>query len=593
MRRWLVSGGLVLLLPGVAAAQGISGAADWTYAQNTTSGGETTNRTGTFTQTYTAGYRSFLWDPRFMRYEGELILRRIGMSWNDREGHLSDTGYRFGTSLFAGRPFPLTFSALRNFGIESGNLPGGSALRGGLELPASGEMPELNTRTTNTTVTWQLDTPRLPRVELGYRKAASSISAGDRTVAQRDRMLSMLASRKTGPLTNELRFQKNRFENEFSTDFTQRLTELAYDGNAALGRSVRTTTRAGYRRTFSLFDVPVRMTDLGQQSFGAPSLGDYITRYAMQTVAWQPSHRLGTDVSLSYDMSSSTGVATRALLAAATVRYEALKGLRFDVIGANGTRTQEVRGTSVDAMTRSAAAGVSYASGVPHLQFGALARAGRGRATTADQQTGNTELWNTQASLSSDVLRWVDVGALYDKGQTTDELFTFGNYGFERRRLTARTRLWIRGSLEAEWEHSLQERGRAPDLFFSDLRSQNIGGTYMLTRAHRVGFNAGRYRAASQVDVDLTRFAGVNYEGQLTPLLRAAASFREEIGRRRTLDQNGYLFIAQLEYRVRLFMFGIEQRLTNIDYRVPNRDPFIYRGNSFLVRINRRFGWMF
>ena len=75
-------------------------------------------------------------------------------------------------------------------------------------------------------------------------------------------------------------------------------------------------------------------------------------------------------------------------------------------------------------------------------------------------------------------------------------------------------------------------------------------------------------------------------------LLRATASFREEINRRPNFDQDGFLVTGLLEYRVRMFSFGFEQRVTNIDYRSPNRDPFLYHGNSFLIRINRKFSWV-
>lgn len=594
MRHWTAAAALVLLLPAAGAAQGISGSADWTYARNTTSGGGTTNASGTFTQTYTAGYRSVLWDPRFMQYEGELTLRRMSLSLNDQDGRLSDTAYRFGATLFNAGPFPLAVSALRSFGLESGNLPSGNALRGGLVLPGTGEMPELNARTTSSSVLWRVDTPRLPRVEVAYRRSNSEVSAADQTVAQHDRLLSLVASRKTGPLSNDVRFQKTSFENEFSTDFTQRLTELAYDGNAAIGRTLRTTSRLGYRRIFSLFDAPVRITDLGQESFGSPGRGDSIIRYAIQSLSWQATRRLGTDFTLSYDTSSSSAdVSTSALLVSGMVRYQVVNGLLVDVTGTNGTRSQVLRGTATETLTRSATAGVSYTSGIPHLQFGASVRAGRGRATSVEGQEGNTRLWNGQGSMSTDVLRWIDLGALYEKGRTTDDLLVFGNYAIERRRLTARTRIGTRGSVEADWEHTTQERGREPDLFWTDLITRSIGGTYMLSRAHRLAFSAGSFRTEYEAEADSARFASINYDGQLTPLLRAAASFRQEIGSRRSLDQTGYIINGQLEYRVRLFMFGFEQRLTNIDYRIPNRDPFLYHGNSFLIRVNRRFGWMF
>ena len=589
MPRLALLAALLVLMPAVASAQSLTGLADWSYARNTTSGGGSSTTNGSFTQTYTAAYRSVLWDPRFMRYDGELTLRRQSMNLNDQNGRLSDTGYRFGATLFNGRPFPLSVSALRSFGLESGNLPSGNALRGGLVLPTSGEMPELNTRTTSAGVQWQLDTPRLPRVELGWRRSASEITSGDQTVAQRDRFLSAIASRRTGPLSNELRFQKTSIENEFSADFTQRLTEFAYDGNASLGPRLRTTSRAGYRTMFSLFDTPVRMTDLGQEAFGAPARGDSTIKYAIQSVAWQATRRLETDLTLSYDTSSSDSVSTDARLVSGMARYEVIHGLRVDATGSSGTRHQTLRGTTTDAMTRSATSGVSYNSGIPHLQFGASVRGGGGKATTDDGRTGSTKMWSGLASASGNLLV-VDLGALYEKGRTTDDLLVFGNYEFERQRLTARTQIGTRGSVEADWEHSTQDRGRGVDLFSTEQRTQSLSGNYLLARAHRLTFSAGSFRNTYGTELESTKFAAVAYDGQLTPLLRVAGSFRQENGVRRSLDQDGYIAVAQLEYRVRLFMLGLEQRLTNIDYRVPNRDPFQYQGNSFLLRITRRFG---
>lgn len=589
MRRLALSVALLLAMPATGTAQALSGLADWTYTRNTTSGGGSGTTNGSFTQTYTGTYRSVLWDPRFMRYEGELSLRRQSMNLNEQNGRLSDTGYRFGATLFNGRPFPLQVSTLRSFGLESGNLPSGNALRGGLILPASGEIPELNTRTTASTVQWQLDTPRLPRVELGWRRSASEITAGDQTVAQRDRFLSAIASRRTGPLLNELRFQKTSIENEFSADFTQRLTEFAYDGNASIGPRLRTTSRAGYRKTYSLFDVPVRMTDVGQETFAAPARGDSAIKYAVQSVSWQTTRRLETDVTVSYDTSSSDNASTSAQLVSGIARYQIVRGLLVDATGSSGTRHQTLRGENTDAMTRFATSGLSYTSAIPHVQFGVSMRGGRGKATTEDGRTGNSSMWNGLSSVSSNIAS-IELGALYEKGRTTDDLLVFGNYAIERQRLTARTRIGPRGSVEANWEHSTQDRGRGAELFSTEMVTGTVSGSYMLSRAHRLIFNAGRFRNTYGTELESTKFATVGYEGQLTPLLRIAGNFRQENAIRRSLDQDGYIAFAQLEYRVRLFSFGLEQRLTNIDYRSPNRDAFQYQGNSFLVRLTRRFG---
>src|SRR5262249_10865655 len=133
---------LFLMTARPAAAQSVSGNADWGYARAAYRTESSTTEDGAFTQAYTLGYSSSLWDPRFAIYSGGLTFNRNALSFGSDTSQSEQTGFNAAASLFSMRPFRLSLHANRAVGGESANYPASSGLRSGLAVPI-GVVPEL------------------------------------------------------------------------------------------------------------------------------------------------------------------------------------------------------------------------------------------------------------------------------------------------------------------------------------------------------------------------------------------------------------------------------------------------------------------
>src|SRR5918995_6201410 len=164
MRRWPASLFMLILAPSFAAAQAVNGSADFGYGRSTSRTGDQVTENDSFTQAYTVGYQSIVWDPRFLTYAGELTFHRNALSFGPQDGASRQTGYKASASLFPARHFPLSVNASRTLGGETANYPTSNPIRGGLALPA-GEMSSLKTGQSALGVNWQFNNGRLPRAE--------------------------------------------------------------------------------------------------------------------------------------------------------------------------------------------------------------------------------------------------------------------------------------------------------------------------------------------------------------------------------------------------------------------------------------------
>src|ERR671914_171862 len=95
-----VSLAVVVFAPSLAAAQAVNGSADWGYGRSTSRSEDQTTRNGSFTQAYSLGYQSFLWDPRFLAYSGELTFRKNALSFDTSDSGSRQTGFKTGATLF-------------------------------------------------------------------------------------------------------------------------------------------------------------------------------------------------------------------------------------------------------------------------------------------------------------------------------------------------------------------------------------------------------------------------------------------------------------------------------------------------------------
>lgn len=590
--RWTLVAGLFLAFPIQAAAQAVNGMADWTYGHSAIDAGEQSTMNKSFAQNYTIGYRSIVWDPRFLQYTAELTFQKIGLTFGRQEGRSGNTGYKLGASLFQARPFPLSISASRSFGGESGNFPTAMPVRGGLVLPPGTAMPQFKTRVSTLGVNWQLATKGFPRTELAYRKGSSGASVGDLKVEQQDSTLSASMAGETARTRNTLRLHRTAFDNLAAQEFKQRQTDLNYELLATLGRRTKGNVRAGYRRTYSLFDTPPEFTDIGRGASLPPSGGDFGQYYAAGGVSYQAGRALFTDVTTSYDRSNWDQGSAGSLLLLSTTRYEPLGGLTLSATGTYGLRGQELGGSSLTVLTRNVQGGVAYSLARRPIQISLGAERGTGWHGGTTSQSGRTDSWTGRATAGSTALRWVELSLGYERARSTDDLFVFGNYWMARTRASARSRAIGRIRLDASWERSTVERGIRDTFSRTEFLTRNGGAQVDLGRGRRLSLTAGDFQNRTAYGTDSNQFYGLSYESYLFNGLRLSSSARREAVALRGIEQTGYYTIAQAEYRLRLFTFAVEHRYTNLDLAVSTRTgPFLFVGNQVLIRISRRFGF--
>ncbi len=590
--RWTLVGGLLLTFPVVSAAQVVNGTADWTYARSTTDAGEQSTANKSFTQNYTIGYRSIVWDPRFLAYTAELRFQKTGITFGGEKGRSSNVGYKLGAGLFQARPFPLSISASRNFGGESGNFPTATPVRGGLVLPPGAAMPQFKTRVSTLGVNWQLAAKGLPRTEVAYRKGSSAASVGDLTVEQRNSTLSASMAGATARTRNTLRLHRATFDNLAAQEFKQRETDLNYELVATLGRRTKGNVRAGYRRTYSLFDTPPQFTDIDRGASLPPSGGDFGQYYAAGGVSYQAGRALLTDLTTSFDRSNWDQGSASSLLLLSTTRYEPFGGLTLSATGTYGLRGQEVGGSQLTVLTRTVHGGAGYTLVLRPIQISLGTEWGTGWHGGTTSQSGRTDSWTGRASAGSTALRWVELSLGYERARSTDDLFAFGNFWMDRARASARSRAIGRVQLNASWERSTVERGIRDTFSRTEFVSRNGGAQIDLGRRRQLGLTLGDFRSRTAYGTDSNQFYGLSYEGYMSDAVRLSFSARREAVALRGIEQTGYYTMAQVEYRVRLFTFAAEYRYTNINLAVSTRaDPYLFVGNQILIRISRRFGF--
>jgi len=583
---------LLLLAAAPLYAQSIDGSADWGYGRSTYNAGGEQTATSSFTQGYTVGYRSTLWDPRFLTYAGELTFNKNELTFGRDAGASQQTGFNATANLFPSRPFRATVHGSRGSGGESGHYPESSAMGGGLVLPA-GSTPELKTARSEYGVNLQLTAPSLPRVEVSYQDGSATVAAGSLDVVQRQSATQVLVAREGPRLSNTLRYQRNGFDTGISQAFRQQYSDLGYEFVGRATDRTWATARAGRRATYSLFDMPRQVTDIGIDPYHPPSAGEVNLVYGTATLAHQATDGLSTDLSVGYDRERSASGGTSALLAAATTRYRPFTGLTLNGSGIYGNRAQASPGTRVVVLTRGAATGVEYSLTFRAARASAAYEVGGGWNTSDSGVDGRSRLWRGRVEVGTDVLRLVQLNVGYDQGRSFDELLPFGNQWQERTHATARSTLTARVILDATYELASIDRGLAPALFSTRYTQEAVSASFLVTRERRAQFTAGRFLNRSLASDDGNEYIGVAFTGALVGPLRITLTARREhtasVASR--LDQDGYYTNGLIEYRVRLFTFSLEHRYTDLALGYGGRlDPLTFTGNQIVLRVGRRFG---
>jgi len=591
----LAIGLVVLPASGRAQTPGVNGTAEWTVVRGANTSDEQVSDNNSFWQRYTLGYLFPILDPRLAKVDAEVTFRSTSLAFGQHEapqdGRQRDVGYRLGASLFSKTRFPFFVQASRDALSETGDYPSSNAIRGGIVVPVGTPLPDFRTRNKDLAMGWQLDLPSGPHVEMGYRAGHSEMAGGPYRAEQNDEDLHAGVFWLGSRTQQTLRYQRTSFENLFSQAFNQRLDDLVYEMNAALGARSHLVVRSGRRGSFSLFDVPAQIVDPGTGAYRLPSRGEVDALYAIATLNYEPTRRFAIDLSGSADRQDAALATTSAKLSSAAARYEVFRGLSIGATGIYGTRGQFVADTPLTVVTRSAQASTTYHAGVRWLDGSVSLTRGAGTNTTLDGTPGRLENWSAQSNLSSS-LPWFGIGAGYDRAQSRDDILDFGNFDSERTHATV-TRQSTALALSGTWENALVRRGRGATIGGTRQQVFTATATYRLRGSARLGANAGGFSNRSEFGRDRTVFYGGAFESALRRSMHLSVWLRQEntTATQTNLVERALNGLAQLEYRLRAFNVSIEYRHYNQHLQYQQLvDPFAFRGHQLMLRISRRFG---
>jgi len=588
----------LVLLPALAQAQAVNGTAEWTVSSGSSNSDGQPYSNNSFWQRYSVGWASSLLDPRLLKYDADVSFRTNSLEFGSPDalhhGRESDLGYRLGTVLFPARPFALAVQASRDSIGEAGDYPSSNGIRGGIAVPPGDPLPDFRTRNRSLSATWQLNVPNAPRIELGFRKSQSVVTGGPYRAEQRDTELRSGVFKETAHTRHALRYDRNSTESFISQALNYRLSDLSYEFAAMASRRSRVMVRGGRRTTFSLFDLPPTIVDPGTGANPLPSRGEVRNVYVMSGVAHQPASRLSLDLTGSLDWQDSARVATTAKLVSTSAQIEVVRGLSLTALGTYGERGEMVGAVPVTTLARSGQVGTSYRVGLRWVDASVGYSRGLGTSETPDGQVGDIRLWAGQANLSVSI-RGVSLGGGYERSNGEDDILDFGNYDHQRQHLHLQTQgagLLLVGS----WDDSRQVRGRGALLARSRQQTLTASASCRLGRSGQLTANAGGFNYAAEFGRDRLRFVGGTYETALLRRLQLSVSIRrEELTATAThLAQQSLGGYAQLDYRLRLFTFGVEcHRNEQALQYTELRDSHRYRGNQLLLRMTRTFGLAF
>jgi hypothetical protein len=582
-------------MPALACAQAVSGVAEWTVANGSSTSDGKPYSNQSFWQRYTVAFNSVLLDPRFVKYNADVTFRTNGLTFgapeDSRSGRANDLGYNIGAELFPARPFPFVIQASRSTLLESGDYPSSNGIRGGIVTPPDEARPDFRTRNKALAMSWLLAAPNLPRVELSYRSSNSVIEGGPFRAEQHDLDFHTRISKDTARTRQALRYQRTETDNLVSQAFNRRLTDLNYDFSSTLSRRSRLMFRAGRRTTFSLFDVASQIVDPGTGAYLLPSRGTVDTLYATTGVSYEPHSRIGFDLTASMDRQDSRTVTTGAKLLATAARYEPVRGLSLFARGTYGDRDQKRGDVAVSAMTSNVQAGAMYRIGIRWVDANVGYTRGFGKNSTPGGGTGDVRSWNGQAGLSISV-HGVTVGGGYERAESQDETFEFGNYDNRRQFLHAQTE--IAGfTITGAWDSAVLVRGLEFPLDHVRQETFTATASSRVGRAGRLTATAGGFSSRGAFGHDEMLFWGGSYAAEVLPKLIFTVSARYDALRATgtNLDQTSISGFAKLDYRVRQFTFALEYHHNEqrLQYAYAP-DAHRFTGHQFLLRISRKFG---
>jgi hypothetical protein len=461
-------------------------------------------------------------------------------------------------------------------------------------VPPGESNPIFDTRNQSLSMGWRLASPHLPQVELDYRTASSVASSGSMQAEQHDLSLHARIAQDTRRTRQALVYQRTATDNLTTQAFNLRMTDLSYDGSAALGQRNRLTLRVGRRQTFSLFDIAPPIVDPGTGAYRLPSRGEVDAFYAISGLAYEPHHRVSLDLTASLDRQDSFAVQTGARLVSTSARVEPARGLSLFATGSYGNRDQVIGDAAVNAMTQNVQAGASYRVGVRWFSANAGYTRGLGSNSTPGGDVGDLRFWTGQAGASISA-HGVTVSGGYEQARSEDATFAYGNYDNRRQFLTAQLQAGV-VLFAGSWDRAQLARGR--DITFSEVRQDTFTASMSarLARDGRLTLSAGGFDSQGTFGRDRTLFWDGSLEARLLPRLQLTMSARyDDIRTSGTgLAQRGLGGFVKLDYQLRLFIFALEYHNRRQDLRYAFQpEPHTFSGSQLLVRVSRTFGIRF
>ncbi len=284
----------------------------------------------------------------------------------------------------------------------------------------------------------------------------------------------------------------------------------------------------------------------------------------MGSYSYEPSGRFSFRFSGNVDEQASELATTTAALATAFTSAEVVRGLTLTGTGVWGTRGQMLGITPVTVVTRSGVAGIAYQAGGRWLNGTASLTRGVGSNTTPEGLRGGTESWSREASLSS-TMRWLGLGAGYERVMNRDAILDYGNYDSERVRASIDT-LGSRASLSTNAEQLRITRGAGLTFAANLQKTFSSSVSFRVWRQSQITASAGGlvndYANAIGIGRDRALFWSVGSQLAVMARLQASAWIRSEFASasKTGYTQEGLSALGRLEYRLRAFRVAAEYR---------------------------------
>lgn len=589
--------GLCLLHAVSGEAQSLYGQADWVLYRATTDFGGTKGFTKLFTQSYTVGYESVLWDPRLGNYLADVTFLRSDMRSQEIDSNSSNFGFSLGANLFPNRPFPFSITATRSTGATTPQFPGFDFVSGaaGVPLPP-GYVPErYDTKLSSLDLNWQLMLPSWPQFNLNYRSDSGSTAAGPYEGTEKNRSLTTALQKEWAHVRNQLNYTAYSGESRVSFPIDRSQKELLYNLTADLSEKLRATARAGYRDITSTF----AFSTAPEAPPGAPVppvlSSDLTSYYSSGGLTYQASERLGLDALVGFERlgfdRNGTDASSDALYTIGTARYTLFDGLNVTGSGDSSRRSETIGSTTRQGTQRGIGGGVTYAPTIGIFRPIVGVARGVGHTETLDGRSGGTGSWSKRAGVSMSLGPLVAAGADYEDIEATDDIFSLGNYTRKRWQVNAQSRPVERLRLDGMWERTNLDQGLGSDRLRSDYRLGQAGAIWQLDRAQSLGARFGSWRTESGVNVVHTTYGVGSYRAYFRALRLQAEFVRDTVRTERPglvapPDRIVYRVQGYVEYRLRLFTFGFDYRYSN------NAEVGVarYLNREWRIRISRRFG---